>query len=562
MMPHPITEGVVPWPAEAAAEYRRRGYWQDRAVTSHILDQVDRRPDATAVVDGATRLTYRELFHRVDAAADRLAELGLVHGDRVVIQLPNTWEFIALTLACFRIGVAPVMALPAHRRHEMSYLAEHSEAVALVVPGVVRDFDYQEMAAEIAANTASVERVFVLADTARPGHLSLSDLFAPVPAPENSRRRWDGDAPTGTDVACFLLSGGTTGLPKLITRTHNDYAYNALQSARMCDLDSCSVYLVAVPVSHNFPLACPGVLGVLMTGGTAVMADSPSPAKVFPMIAAEGVTITAVVPAVAARWLDHHLEHPSDQLATRAVRQVGGSRMPNELAARIKPMLGATLQQVFGMAEGLINVTHLDDPDEIIFGTQGRPMCDADEILIVDDADVPVPAGASGALLTRGPYTPRGYYRAPEQNQRAFTADGWYRTGDICSVHPSGNLVVEGRDKDMINRGGEKISAEEIENFGYQVPGVAEVAAVAMPDPTLGERLCVYVVPRPGTTVTLDEFTAVMRQAGVATFKLPEVLVSVEALPTTKVGKIDKKGIRADLQGRLSAGLIGDFSAS
>ena len=556
-MPRPISEGTVAWPADAAAEYRRRGYWQDRAVTSHILDQVDRRPDATAVVDGSTRLTYRELFRRADAAADRLTELGLAHGDRVVIQLPNTWEFVALTLACFRVGIAPVMALPAHRRHEMSYLADHSEAVALIVPGVVKDFDHEEMAAEIAAGAQSVQRVFVLADAVRPGHLRLRDLFEPVPDPEASRRRWDGQAPTGADVACFLLSGGTTGLPKLITRTHNDYAYNALQSARMCGQDSGSVYLVAVPVSHNFPLACPGVLGALMTGGTTVMVDSPSPAKVFPLIAREGVTITAVVPAVAARWLDHHLEHPSDQLATLKVLQVGGSRMPNELAARIKPVLGATLQQVFGMAEGLINVTRLDDPDEIIHATQGRPMCDADEILIVDEADVPVPAGTSGALLTRGPYTPRGYYRAAEQNQRAFTEDGWYRTGDICSLHPSGNLIVEGRDKDMINRGGEKISAEEIENFGYQVPGVAQVAAVAMPDPDLGERLCVYVVPRPGTTVTLNDFTAVMRQAGVASFKLPEMLVSVDQLPTTKVGKIDKKDIRADLQGRLTAGLIG-----
>jgi 2,3-dihydroxybenzoate-AMP ligase len=183
-------------------------------------------------------------------------------------------------------------------------------------------------------------------------------------------------------------------------------------------------------------------------------------------------------------------------------------------------------------------------------------MCADDEILIVDEADRPVPQGVSGLLLTRGPYTPRGYYRAPEQNITAFTTDGWYRSGDICSLDPHGNLIVHGRNKDMINRGGEKISAEEIENFGYQVAGVQQVAAVAMPDPLLGERLCVYVVPRPDAKVTLRQFKDVMRAAGVAAFKLPEVLVLVEQLPMTKVGKLDKKSIRADLQQRLDAGQI------
>jgi len=555
-MPRPITDGVVPWPAAEAARYRQAKYWQDRAITEHIVDQVNRTPDATAVVDGAVRLSYSELLRRVDAAADRLTELGLRHGDRILVQLPNTWQFVAFTLACFRIGVAPVMALPAHRRHEMSYLAAHSEATALVVPSLVKDFDHEEMAALIAAETPSVQRVIVLADEVHPGHIRLDDLFAPLDDPDRTRAQWNAAAPDGTDVACFLLSGGTTGLPKLITRTHNDYAYNAQQAARVCDLDTGTVYLVALPAGHNFPLACPGLLGVLITGGTVVMLTSPSPAKAFPVIRAEGVTHTALVPAIAARWLDYQPEDPADTPSTLRVIQVGGSRMPNELAARIRPVLGATLQQVFGMAEGLINMTRLDDPVEIICGTQGRPMSDADEIAIVDESDHPVPQGQSGFLLTRGPYTPRGYYRAPEQNTKAFTADGWYRSGDICSQDSQGNLIVEGRDKDMINRGGEKISAEEIENFGYQLSGVEQVAAVAMPDPDLGERLCVYVVPRQGVRVTLEEFTAIMLAAGVAKFKFPDALVLVERLPTTKVGKIDKKSIRADLQRRLDDGRI------
>jgi 2,3-dihydroxybenzoate-AMP ligase len=230
---------------------------------------------------------------------------------------------------------------------------------------------------------------------------------------------------------------------------------------------------------------------------------------------------------------------------------VGGARLADELAYRVRPLLGATLQQVFGMAEGLLNYTRLDDPEDIICTTQGRPICPDDEVRLVDHLDVEVSDGEPGTLLARGPYTPRGYYRAPEHNARAFTPDGWYRSGDICRRTADGNLVVEGRDKDMINRGGEKISAEEVENLVYQVEGVSQVAAVAMPDPELGERVCVYVVALPGASVSLAEIRRSMEDAGVARFKLPDRLELVTELPTTKVGKIDKKALRADVTTRL-----------
>ncbi|WP_347336117.1 AMP-binding protein [Streptomyces sp. Root264] len=212
-------------------------------------------------------------------------------------------------------------------------------------------------------------------------------------------------------------------------------------------------------------------------------------------------------------------------------------------------MLGGTLQQVFGMAEGLLNYTRPDDPDEIKIETQGRPMCPDDEILVVDASDEPVRPGEMGALLTRGPYTPRGYYRAADHNARAFTPDGWYRTGDVVRLHPSGNLVVEGRDKDLINRGGEKISAEEVENLIYRLPGVARVAAVAKADPDLGERVCAVVVVEPGTHLSLESVRAALTAMQVARYKLPEDLMVVEELPLTKVGKIDKKRLREVVRG-------------
>lgn len=492
-------EGFVPWPKEAADRYREAGYWRGRPLGSYLHEWAETYDDTVAVVDGDMRLTYRQLIDRADGLACRLLDSGLNPGDAMLVQLPNGWEFVTLTLACLRAGIAPVMAMPAHRGHELRYLAAHAEVTSIAVPDRLGDFDHQALGREIAEATPSVRLLLVTGGTVGTGATDLRALAEPADDPVAARARLDRTAPDSGDIAVFLLSGGTTGLPKLITRTHDDYEYNARRSAEVCGLDSDSVYLVALPAGHNFPLACPGILGTLMNGGRVVLARTPEPGKVLPLMAAEGVTATAAVPAVVQRWIDAVASgrHPAPP-ALRLL-QVGGARLAPEVARRAEPVLGGTLQQVFGMAEGLLNYTCPDDPDEIKIETQGCPMCPDDEILVVDASDEPVPPGAMGALLTRGPYTPRGYYRAAEHNARAFTPDGWYRTGDVVRLHPSGNLVVEGRDKDLINRGGEKISAEEVENLIYRLPGVARVAAVAKADPDLGERVCAVVVVEPGT---------------------------------------------------------------
>jgi len=210
------------------------------------------------------------------------------------------------------------------------------------------------------------------------------------------------------------------------------------------------------------------------------------------------------------------------------------------------------------MAEGLVNGTLLDDPDEVLFNSQGRPISTADEIRIVDSNGDPAVPGERGELLTRGPYTVCGYYKAAEHNARAFTADGFYRTGDVVRLLPSGNLSVEGRVKDLINRAGEKISAEEVENLILGHPAVLNVAVVAMPDRVLGEKVCAYVIARPGASLTLEELRQFMDRAGIAKFKLAERLQLVERFPLTTVGKISKKDLREDITAKLRAeGKIG-----
>ncbi|MER6671413.1 AMP-binding protein, partial [Amycolatopsis japonica] len=270
------------------------------------------------------------------------------------------------------------------------------------------------------------------------------------------------------------------------------------------------------------------------------------------LIEAEGVTITGLVPPLAAAWAQAAARTERD-LSSLDVLLVGGAKCARELAEKIGPALGCRLQQVFGMAEGLVCYTRLDDPDEYALATQGRPISPDDEIRVVnpDDplstSDDVVAQGEVGALLTRGPYTIRGYYRAEEHNKTAFTEDGFYRTGDLVRRHPSGHLEVVGRAKEQINRGGEKVAAEEVENHLMAHPGVLDAAVVAVPDPYLGERTCAYVVPAAGAEPAAAELRRFVREQGVAAFKVPDLVQVVPEFPVTGVGKTSKRELRAAL---------------
>lgn len=541
-MPHRTTEGTVPWPADLARRYVARGYWEGRSLLSYVVAAAEADPAAVCVVDGELRLTYADLLARVDGAAARLHARGLRPDDRVLIQLPNCWQFFVVVLACLRAGAVPVLMLQGHRRQEVSQVAAHAEARAIVTTGTVKDFDFQALAHEVARDSATLEHVLVLADRLYPGSLDLTALCRPAdgPAPQFPE-------PEGAAVALFVCSGGTTGAPKLIARTHDDFAYMVRRAAEICGVGPGTAYLTALPLGHGFPFT--GALGALFRGGRVIVSASPAPERMFPLIEAERVTMTSLVPAIAQRWLDHRATDPDRDLSSLALVQVSGSRIPDEMARRMGPVLGCLLQNGYGMGEGLMCLTRPGDPADVVCGTQGRPICPDDELLLVDEQGAPVAEGEPGILRTRGPYTPRGYYRAPEANARSFTPDGWYDTGDIVRLRRDGNLVVAGRQKDVINRGGEKISAEEIENFAYQC-GAALAAAVSMPDPELGERICLYVV---GGEFDLAGLRDTMRRAGVATFKLPERLERTGSLPFTALGKIDKAALRADIAGRLAA---------
>ncbi|MGN9841240.1 (2,3-dihydroxybenzoyl)adenylate synthase [Nonomuraea sp. H19] len=528
-----MLDGCIGWPDDLAARYRERGYWRGTTLGSLLREQAAARPKRLAVVDGARRWTYRELDEHSDRLAAGLRRLGVARYDRVLVQLPNIGEFLPLCFALFRLGAVPVLALPAHRETEIAHLARLSEAVAYVIPDTHLGFDYRQLARAVGERAPSLRHVLVAGEPAEFGALAdldkgpVGDEFPPGPDP--------------SDVALLLLSGGTTGLPKLIPRTHDDYAYNARASAEVTGLDESTRYLVTLPISHNFPLGCPGALGTLLAGGTVVFCPTPSPEDAFELIERERITVTALVPPLALLWAEAAGWAEAD-LGSLRVLQVGGARLKSEAAARVEPALGCRLQQVYGMAEGLLNFTRLDDDPALVLDTQGRPLAEDDEVRIVDRDDAEVAAGEVGELQVRGPYTLRGYYRAEEYNRSAFTADGFYRSGDLVRRLPSGHLVVEGRVKDVINRGGDKIPVEEVENLVLGHPAVHDVAIVGVPDDMLGERSCACVVAR-GTPPSQAELNAYLTGLGLAAFKLPDRLEIFDSFPRTALGKIDKRAL-------------------
>ncbi|MBE8517349.1 (2,3-dihydroxybenzoyl)adenylate synthase [Amycolatopsis sp. H6(2020)] len=525
------------WPEELVQRYGAAGHWRGATFGQLLRDWAARWSARTAVVDGETRLTYAELDEAVDRLAGGLQSLGLRSGDRVVVQLPNSAGFVVLWFAFVRMGVIPVHAQPGHRATEITHLARTSGAVAYVCPDRLARFDHRPLAEAVRAEIPSVEHVIVAGEPL-PGQVALGDLahgpaFEPGPSAEPG------------DVALLLLSGGTTGAPKLIPRTHDDYAYNARAAAEICRMGPDDVYLAVLPIAFNFTMSCPGVLGALSVGATVVVAHSPDAGKAFPLIEREKVTITALNPPLAPYWIEEAAVTEHDLSSLRLV-QIGSARLADDVARRVEPALGARLQQVFGMAEGLLCLTRLDDPEDLRCTTQGKPISPDDEIRVVGADDLPVPPGEPGELLTRGPYTLRGYYRAAEHNLTAFTADGFYRTGDIVRQLPTGHLVVVGRAKDQINRGGEKIAATEVEGHLLAHPEITGAALVAAPDPKWGERSVAFLVCRESRP-DRRELAAFLRSRGVAAYKYPDQIEHLAELPLTAVGKVDKNALRARL---------------
>ena len=528
-----MLEGVVPFPPEFAQRYRAKGYWQDKSLALEFEAAFKRHGSRIALVDGERASTSEEVDAKSTNLALNLLELGLKPLDRVVLTLPNVAEFVLLYFALQKIGAIPIAALATHRFAEVNQFVQLSLASACAYPERQGDFEFEPMIRRVQAGNPHLQHCLSLSSLKQ-----LIDREASRPSSDLRAIRIDAE-----DPCIFQLSGGTTGIPKLIPRTHNDYAYNSKIAAPVCGVTQDSVLLLALPIAHNLPLACPGIQGYFFQGGKVVLAQSTRAQEIFSLIQRHNATHVKVVPALLIRLINDPAIGSYDLSSVKLI-QSGGQRMQPEVRLKTHRLIpGCFVQENFGMSEGMLFFVRLDDPLEVKLETCGRPICPDDEVRLVDDEGREVRDGEVGELTCRGPYTLRGYFGVPEYNSRQFTPDGFYCSGDLMRKHSSGNYVVEGRKKDLINRGGEKISCEEIENLILMHPAVQNVACVPVSDPNLGEKMCACLIPKPGKQVDLPGLVSFLKDKEIAKFKLPERLLVCEDFPVSTFGKFSKKAL-------------------
>jgi 2,3-dihydroxybenzoate-AMP ligase len=544
-----INDKVTPYPADAARVYRSANLWGSSTIVQEFQRVAAAHPARAALVTDEATLSFAELDIRTDLIAHGFGEQGLRPGDPVLFQVTNRTEAVLAWYATLKAGLVPVCTLAHHRAHEISQISRLVGAVGHIVEAGTRNFDLVEFGRQQAQGHPTLRHLVAIGAPEDAGVVRLEDLGQGIDAA--TARAWVDDIQAGLDpdgVAVFQLSGGTTGVPKVIPRLQAEYWYNAVAYARAWNWDDSSRVAHLIPIIHNAGIVC-GLHAPHSVGGCLVLA-TPELDQALPLMARAGVTDVLL-------GHGHYgaIDHPTfrDVVPTLRTVVLSGAKVSPALFSWFEE-LGLWTGQLFGMGEGLFCVTFPGAPRRARNETVGTPLSPLDEIrLLQPDSEEPVADGEVGELCARGPYTLRGYFDAPEHNARAFTSDGFYRTGDLgCLVEIDGvrYLSIEGRIKDVINRGGEKVNAEEVELLLLSHPAIAAAAVVPMPDPRLGERACAYLVARTAP-ITLPEVREHLEALGVAKYKWPERLEWVDELPKTLVGKLDKKRLREDITRRL-----------
>ena len=480
--------------------------WEPITLGEHFLRAAEQYGDRIALSDGTQKVTYRQLAELAEADREQLRQAGVQPHELVIMQMSNGIPFVQMFLALMLEEVVPILMLPNHGVRELTGIQSKVHCRFHLTDDGIQHFTGMKQVAYVAPE--------------------------PVVKAQSPDER----------IAILLLSGGTTGIPKLIPRTHGDYYYSCMQTANKNHWSHQTTLLTPLPLGHNFALAHPGILGGLFHGGKAVVPRYASPLDMLTLIRAEQVNALILVPALLHLLMEARELLPEADLSTLRQIFVGGAMLPVADAERTVELFGNVLIQVFGTAEGLICTTQQDDPLEKILTTQGTPVSPHDELLIVDGSGVPLPAGQRGELLTRGPYTIHYYYGILDKDNQYFTPDGWYKTGDLASMDAEGYITIHGRIKERINRAGEKIIPSYLEGLLTEWGVFSEVAVIGVPDPVLTERICICGKPIGGTDVLdLGQINHFLKEKGVSGFCMGDDYLEVHTGPLTAVGKTDKK---------------------
>jgi 2,3-dihydroxybenzoate-AMP ligase/mycobactin salicyl-AMP ligase len=550
-----VLKGVTPFPKEFIDQYYQKRWWFGITLGEMLDRSCDLYSHKEALVAGEVRLTYQQLREKTDRAALAFLELGMTKLDRVLLQIPNWAEFVYAYYGLHKIGAIPVMCIPRFSQREMEHFCEVTEAKAWVVPQRYEKIDYLPMIKAFKAHPFFLKYILVIESSGQKeeslpeGTLSFNGLLEKVDLKRYPKDTFQSFRPDPDEICHLMPTGGSTGLPKLVPRTHNDFFCNFDYRAKAWERSPHDITLIATPITHNMAIEV-SMNPTFLNGGKVVMIPSTHPKEILRAIEKERVTTMILVVAQLQQIVDYPDLNQYD-LSSLQVIAGAGSHVPAELIKKIYEKLGCKFYNVFGMSEGPCTQTRYDDPDDVIFHTVGWPVCPYDEFKVIDSNNSELPPGEEGELVARGPCIFRGYYKAEAENQSAFTPDGFFRTGDIAKFDPEGRLIITGRKKDIIIRGGENISAKEVEELISAHPKVVQVAAVGMPDPILGERVCAFIKPKNEVTISFKEIISFLKEKKTSVLYLPERIEIVDEIPLTNVGKVDKKRLREEIKEKL-----------
>lgn len=527
-------------PTPASCErYYQAGYWQDQSLGQLIAASVAAHPDKTAVTDASGHsISYRELDDKASRLAAFLEARGVGVGDVVTMHLPNWWQTAVVTVAAFKLGAVINPLPPTYGWKDLAFIMNKSGAKAVIVPGRFRSVDYTDHLLRIAPELQVQPSIVVIgAGSAAIGNSFEEALSGPLLAQTHDT--------AADDPALLLFTSGSESKPKGVVHTHNTAIYGERALAGTLQLDHRDVCFMASPVTHTSGFMH-GILMTLMTGATVSLLDIfKGDTAVDQMIASRATWTMGATPFLSD--VVDSMEKTGKRLPDLRYFLCGGAPIPEVLVRRARA-LGVRVMSIYGSTESPPHtVTWPADPIEAAWQFDGRALPGV-EVCAVDEDGKPVPSGQPGEQWSRGPHAFIGYLGEPELTARALDADGWYHSGDLATVGAEGSVRIVGRIKDMIIRGGQNISAREVEDILLEHPACQAVAVVGLPDERLGELGCAVVVCQPGKTLDFEDMKQFLMGRGVARFKLPEHLVLRDALPATPSGKVQKFKLREELK--------------
>jgi non-ribosomal peptide synthetase component E (peptide arylation enzyme) len=540
-----LLDGFTPYRTEDVERYRRLGWWSG-LTSGDILDRAaDRYPDKEAFVDDTTRLTFGQAREKVNRLAISLMNLGIEPTERVLVQLPNWNEFVYVYFALQKIGAIDVLLIDRYRPYEINHLIRLTGATAWVLPWKYRKTDYLPVIKEVLKESPQMKNVILARGGDQKDYFSLEALIENAELTKKNLSALAQKRPDPMQVAHMGPTGGTTGLPKVVPRTHNDLICSSEYAARAWEMDAKDTCLLVGPIGHDLTFT-KGFLGSVLTYGKTVFLDSTDLEDICRTIEKEKVTALVWVPTLARRLVGFEGLVNYDLATLKKMHCGGGASLP-DLIKDVREKLGCTFFNGYGGTEGQTTLTRSDDDLEILLTSVGKPTCPYDSYKVIDRDGKELPANTPGELLIKGPGVFTGYYRNPEENEKMFDKDGYFKTGDVATMDGNGNVTLVGRIKEMINRGGESISAVEVEKLIADHPDVVLVAVVPMPDPEMGERICAYIQPRPGARLHFDDILSFLKGRKASVLHFPERIELIDAMPFTKAEKIDKMALVKDI---------------